>query len=244
MNIDEINTRGVDSCLTGKTPCAGLTPAASPEIKTPQRGADSQTGVSTENAPSQTIINPMTTEKRPDRHWYALRTTYGREKKAYDYIVNNNGIAFYPTIIVDKLVKGRIKSFEVSRIPNIFFAYGTEAEVGHFVFDNVNLPFLRFYYRHFSRDNEIAHEPLIIPDRQMESLRIVCAAESEDTIITTADIPKFRTGQRVRVLDGPFAGVEGRVGRYRGQQRVGVVIGDVATAVTAYIPKGMMQNIE
>lgn len=52
--------------------------------------------------------------------------------------------AFYPTTSVVKLIKGKRKVVTVSRLPNIFFAYGTEEEVKTFVYDNVNLPFLRF----------------------------------------------------------------------------------------------------
>lgn len=225
MGIDEIENKGVKICLEGKALSGGSTTSAIPSNVKLDTTDNSQMGVRTKNA-----------------HWYALRTAYGREKKAYEYIINNNGTAFYPTIIVDKLVKGRIKSIEVSRIPNIFFAFGTEEEIRHFVYDNVHLPFLRFYYRYYNKENGIANEPLIVPDRQIESLRIVCSAE-EDTIVTAGTISKFLMGQTVRVTSGPFAGVVGKVARFQGQQRVGVIVGDIVTAVTAYIPTGMMEFI-
>ena len=59
-------------------------------------------------------------------HWYALRTTYGREKKAYDYMTAKGITAFYPTTDTVKLIKGKRKVVTESRLPNIFFAYGTE----------------------------------------------------------------------------------------------------------------------
>lgn len=51
---------------------------------------------------------------------------------------------FLPTEMVVRLVKGKRRKLEVSLIPNMFFAYGTEEELKSFVFDNVNLPFSVF----------------------------------------------------------------------------------------------------
>lgn len=243
MKVDEINTKGA-ARQGGTAPSTGLTSDVLLEAQQPDLAQSSQTGVSTRNA--QSSAKSLATIKRPqsERHWYALRATYGKEKTAYEYIINNGGTAYYPTITVDKLIKGRICTVEVSRIPNIFFAYGTEREVSKFVYDNSHLPFLRFYYRHYLVGAEKFREPLIVPDRQMRSLRIVCEAEGEDTIVTSENVPKFRTGQCVRITAGTFTGMEGIVARYKGQQRVGVVIDNVVTAITAYIPSGMMEKVE
>lgn len=173
-----------------------------------------------------------------------MRTTYGREKKAYEYLVSKNITAFYPTLTVSKVINGKRKFIEVSRLPNIFFAYGTEDEIKTHVYDNINLPYLRFYYRKVLVDRKISNEPLIVPDHQMESFRTICAADAEDIIISTKEIPKFKTGQQVRVIDGNFKGVTGTVARYKGQQRVAVVIDGLLTVVTAYIPTAFIKNLE
>lgn len=238
MTIDDTKIRGAESCLKCNAPSIGLTADALPEVQSQVFAGNSQTGVSTNNGLPDSLRS-----SRNGQHWFVLRTTYGREKKAYEYILANNGTAYYPTIVVDKLVDGRRKSVEVSRIPNIFFAYGTEEEIKRFVYDNVHLPYLRFYYHYYNKDNHPAKEPIIVPDRQMRSLRIVCEAENQDTIVTSAQIAKFKKGQLVRINAGPFNGVVGRVARFKGQQRVGLVVDGVVTAVTAYIPKGMMENI-
>ena len=177
-------------------------------------------------------------------HWYALRTTYGREKKAYDYMTAKGITAFYPTTNVVKLIKGKRKVVTESRLPNIFFAYGTEEQLKEYVYDNVNLPFLRFYYRHIHEGNTIKKTPLIVPDNQMESLKIICAADADNTFVSLGEIPKFEKGQLVRVIDGAFKGVVGRVARWQGQQRVGVVVDDLVTVVTAYIPSAFIESIE
>ena len=176
-------------------------------------------------------------------HWYALRTTYGREKKAYDYLTAKGITAFYPTINSVKLINGKRRVVTESRLPNIFFAYGTEEQLKSFVYDNVNLPFLRFYYRHVHVGRRIEKIPMIVPDYQMDSLKIICAADADNTIVSLVEVPKFEKGQLVRVTDGAFKGVIGRVARWQGQQRVGVVVDELVTVVTAYVPSAFLEKL-
>ena len=180
-------------------PRTGLTPDALPEVQEPVLAENSQTGVSTRNALSGTDDKPSgetksaltiprceggrangstdgsaplkTIKRKPKEvpHWYALRVTYGREKKAYDYLVGKHVEAYYPTIKTVKEVDGKRKTVEESRLPNIFFARGTEEEIKSFVYDNVNLPHLRFYYRHTHEGARLIKEPLIVPRPMMSS---------------------------------------------------------------------------
>ena len=242
MKIDERTSQ--DVCTEGSgefPPCAGLTSNALPEAQSAFSAESSQTGVSTRNAP---IASKPKMQKEDDiPHWYALRTTYGREKKAYDYMTAKGITAFYPTTNTVKLIKGKRKVVTESRLPNIFFAYGTEEQLKSFVYDNVNLPFLRFYYRYIHVGRKIEKIPMVVPNYQMESLKIVCTAEVDDVIVSIREIPKFEKGQLVRITKGAFAGVIGTVARYKGQQRVAVIMNGLVTAVTAYIPTPYLDSI-
>ena len=84
---------------------------------------------------------------------------------------------------------------------------------------------------------------MIVPDYQMESLKIICAADADNTIVSLAEVPKFKQGQMVRVIDGAFKGVVGRVARWQGQQRVAVVLEELVTVVTAYVPSAFLEKI-
>ena len=240
MKVDECPSSDGHTLGGGELPpCAGLTSNALPEAQSVVSAESSQTGVSTKNALLAT--KPKAQREADIPHWYALRTTYGREKKAYDYLTAKGITAFYPTTNVVKLIKGKRKNVTESRLPNIFFAYGTEEQLQEYVYDNVNLPFLRFYYRHYHEGNTIKKTPLIVPDYQMDSLKIICAADADNTIVSLVEVPKFEKGQLVRVIDGVFKGVIGRVARWQGQQRVGVVVDDLVTVVTAYIPSAFLE---
>ncbi len=148
----------MSNVITKKEGCQALsvevTFDALPEVNLPIEAGNSQIGVSTRNAQCATSLPPQNSE---NRHWYALRTTYGREKKAFDFIIANNGVAFWPTITVAKRdVDGKKRFVLKSRIPNVLFAYGTEENITNFVNDNINLPFLRFYYRYYLLDMKFA----------------------------------------------------------------------------------------
>lgn len=244
MNVDECTSNGVHTPGGGETPPRiGFTSSVLPEAQSRMSAASSQTGVSTRNA---SVVNspPHTVKRKSKPHWYALRCTYGKEKSAYDFMTTQGVTAYYPTINTIKLVKGKRKVITESRLPNIFFAYGTEEQLKTFVYDNVNLPFLRFYYRHIHVGNRIEKTPLTVPDSQMESLQIVCSSEADDIIITSGEIPKFEKGQLVRVIKGKFEGFVGRVARHKGQQRVGIVVGEMFTVMTAYVPSAYCRGVE
>lgn len=209
-----------------------------PEAETPTIGKCSQTGVSTGNAPLRT------TKQEDLPHWFALRTTYGREKKAYEYIISHEGIAFYPTISKEKVVNGKKKLVVESRLPNIFFAYGTEEYIKSFVYDNVNLPYLRFYYKHTHLGVQIKKTPMIVPDSQIRSLQIICESDAiSDVVVLQEEVKKFKTGEKVKVIEGQFKGVEGVVARFAGQLRVGIVIDGLLTAATAYVPSAFLETL-
>jgi len=179
-----------------------------------------------------------------DKKWYAMRTTYGREQKAYEYVVNHGGTAFLPLRLIYNQKGSSLKSKKVSRFPNIFFIKGSEEEVKAFAYDNVHLPFLRFYYAHRHDGINIIKYPLVVPEKQIEQLRIICDSESNDTIIVPANVHNFSTGELVRVTDGSFKGIEGRVSRWHGQQRVGITIEGLCTIATAYIPTAFLELVE
>lgn len=243
-----------DVVISGKVssiPSTGLTSDALPKVhKAAQQPTDAQIGVSTKN----TLLSKTVNDKRlcavnvhhstfNEKKWYALRTTYGREQLAYDYISTHGGTAYWPTMEQVREIDGKRRKVRVSRISNILFAYGSLQEVQHFVYDNVNLPFLRFYYAKETIGREIIRRPLVVPESQMESLRIICAVDDGNISLVPQTDSRFTHGQQVRITQGRFAGVVGRVARYQGQQRVAVVVEGLFTIATAYVPSAFLEPV-
>lgn len=214
--------------------CAGLTSDVLPNAPCRVQVRSSPIGVSTQCV--------LLRRHSPPPQWFALRTTYGRELKAYQYLISQGLTAFCPTIKKVKLIGAKRYEIEESRIPNIFFVHGTFDEVKSFVYDNINLPYLRFYYSHSHNGHRLERTPVVVPDNQMQDLMRVCNVESPNTIVQSGNIEKFADGQMVRIIDGPFAGITGRVAKYKGQQRVAVIIDGLVTACTAYVPSAFLRK--
>lgn len=230
-----------------RPPCVRVKSGTFPEVLMSSSTVNSHTGVSTRNGQDRTVIPFLynignISNLYHMKHWYAMRTTYSRERKAYDYIISKGGTAFLPILTKEKVINGKKETVEVSRIPNIFFVYGTEDEVKEYAYDNIHLPFLRFYYDQHYEGVRIIKEPLIVPERQINSLKILCMAEAEDIRIVPDEIvSKFNEGDSVVVVDGEFKGIEGKVARWHGQQRVAIIIEGLCTIATAYIPHSYLK---
>lgn len=179
------------------------------------------------------LTNPIGTPYEPPtaasaRHTTILLTAQGLE-------------AYHPTHEVVKLIGGKRRCVIESLLPNLLFCYASERELRRYVFDNIRLPYLRFYYRHSHEGSVIKRTPLIIPPDQMHSLQQICQSGEDDIIISSRPIEKFAAGTLVRITQGKFAGIVGRVARYKGQQRVGIIIEGAFTIMTTYVPNGVLE---
>ena len=74
-----------------------------------------------------------------------------------------------------------------------------------------------------------------ISEREMAELRAVSDPRYEDTLFVDAGTAEARRGSRVRVVRGPFAGLEGRLVRYR--NRSYVVLTVTSLGVLVHVPK-------
>ena len=54
---------------------------------------------------------------------------------------------------------------------------------------------------------------------------------------------RYKGGDIVKIVDGDFCGVIGRVVRVAGQQRVAVTVNGLCTVVTAYIPTAFIRKV-
>lgn len=228
---DEFDRRG-----GGSPPRADHTPSALPAVQSSIE-KDLQTGVSTNSGLNRAA------KKNTDSQWYVIRCTYGREKNAYELFLKHGIEAFYPTITIHKTSEGNTTTLEESRIPNILFAFATFEQLKEYVYDNYHddTRYLRFYY---NKHHDGTKEPMVVPPKQMQSLIRICEAEADDKHLEPYVVDKFRTGQMVRITDGPFKGVEGIVDRYKGQLRIGIVVESLFTVTTAYVSKDKLEPID
>lgn len=179
----------------------------------------------------------------PRKEWFVLRATYNRQKLAYDYIVSLGEVAYMPMHYVMKFIDGKKKRILEPYLPQLLFVYASAEKVGEFVDRTPTLSFLSYYYNHFKKDANGKNPPLVIPFRSMMSFIRVTSLDNEHVKVVSPGQCHYKSGDMVKVVEGDFAGVEGRVARVSGQQRVVVEIEGLCLVTTAYIPNAFIKKM-
>ena len=183
----------------------------------------------------------------PSKQWFVLRATYNRQQKAYDYIVNSSSHAdaevYLPLHHVLKCINGRRKRVLEPYLPQLLFVYATAESVKQLVENTPDLSFLTYYYNHFRKDEHGKNPPLTVPYCEMMNFIRLTSIDNEHIRLVNPEQCHYKSGDLVKVIEGEFTGIEGRVARVAGQQRVVVELSGICLITTAYIPSAFIQRI-
>ena len=179
-----------------------------------------------------------------DKHWYVFRASYGREEKAFNFIIEDGTFAYIPKQYVEKTVNSRRKRYLKAIIPNLIFVYTTKQDADRYVKHTPELSFLSYYYNHFAQHEDGKNPPLIIPDGEMENFMLATSNRNKHLLFVQPSQCHFKSGDRVKVTEGDFKGVTGKVARVAGQQRVVITLSGIGLISTAYIPSAFIQPME
>lgn len=102
-----------------------------------------------------------------------------------------------------------------------------------------------YYYNHFLTDENGYNPPLVVSSMDMEPFIKATSLLDEHVMEVDLKTCHFLSDDLVRVTDGPFEGITGRVARIARQKRVVVHIkGLQAGLTTAYIPSHFLEKVE
>ena len=95
---------------------------------------------------------------------------------------------------------------------------------------------------YYTRNSDEQKVPAIIPDDQMQAFIWLT---SEDYDVTYLGEPKdIKLGDRVKVIDGQFKGLEGHVKRIKKDRKFVITIGSIAAFTIGGITYKMLRRIE
>ena len=225
-HLSIMNTQSdVDIRRGNKPQCFGLTATAIPEANS------SQTGVSVRNAQTEA------------EQWYVLRVSYGRAEKANE-ILKAKGIETHlPLHTVYKEVDGKRKKQRVPMLPNFLFVRTTLSILESLIKLSPDFRFISFYYDHFNTKSNGKNPPLVVPANSMENFIKLTSIDDEHILLIDEINGTYKQGDYVRIIDGSFKGIEGRVTKITGQKRVIVELPGLCSVATAYIPKGFIISL-
>ena len=209
-----------------RSPHVGLTSNVLPEAQS------LQTGVSSDYI------------QKANHEWFVLRVTYNRTQKACDIISTANVQSYMPMHYVVKKEIGKKKRILQPLLPNLLFVYTTREQANELVKKKTDEPSFIKYYLDKTKPLESngKHPPLKISFNSMINFIKVTSTDSEHVRIVTKHQCNYKCGDIVRIIEGEFKGVEGKIARIAGQQRVVVEIAGLCLVATAYIPKAFLEK--
>ena len=208
-----------------KPPSVRFVPETFPEAK------NSKSGVSVRYVPDE------------NKRWFVFRASYGREDKASDFLVEDGTFVYIAKRYVCKTVQGKDKRVLETLIPNLLFAYTTEEKAEEYVNATPALSYLTYYYNHLELDDDRKNPPLTISSDEMENFILATSNNNEHLMFVEERQCHFKGGEKVRIIDGQFRGVEGKVARVSGQQRVILTLSNVGLVSTAYVPTAFIRSL-
>lgn len=186
--------------------------------------------------------------KDPDKHWFVLRITYGRVLKAHNVLSTQESIEVYmPVRYTIRNINGRNRRVTTPMLHSLLFVYSKLETIDHIV--NVYQrqdqykKLISFYFDHFRTKNDGKNIPLIIPYNAMMNFIRITSIDNEHIRLIHPDQCHYRNGDLVRIIEGDFKGIVGRVARVAGQQRVVVELDGICMVTTAYIPSAFIKKI-
>ena len=194
------------------------------------------------DAPNMDIGCPERSSEGVPSSWYALRVSYSRELKVRDRL-NESGIrTFVPMMwrrcpVKPGMTTGNPSRRLVPAVGNLCFAYSTKAELEDFIRGYGETSPVHFYW------DRTANKPLTVPEKAMNDFIAVSSTLDEDLIYITEITSKLREGQTVKVKEGPFKGIEGKVVRIRKSRRILVELPGMLAVATTYIQPEYLEII-
>lgn len=180
-------------------------------------------------------------EKSPAEHlhWYALKVFYN---KVFDVeqLLKSDGIESYiPCKIVTLEVKGVPRRVRKTLIPSLMFFRSTEKYAVELQTKLINRVIL--YTR---RIDVYKKRPAPIPDSEMEMFIFVTSVDDQGLECFPDNYMKYKEGQRVRVIGGPFKGAVGTVKRIKHNRRLTVTIEGVCMVATSFIEPYNLEKLD
>ena len=117
----------------------------------------------------------------------------------------------------------------VPAINNLVFVYWTREKIDSYIRSFADARPVNYYW------DRTTNAPLTIPDKDMENFIAVASTLDEDLVFLTEVSDKLREGQNVKVKEGPFKGVEGKIVRIRKSRRILVELPGMLAVASTYV---------
>lgn len=176
--------------------------------------------------------------KRDEKLWYPIRVTYSQELKIKEQLDTQEIENFIPMQYEEKERNGRKTRLLVPVIHNLVFVHTSKDQLDELKSENTFSYCIRYMMDNFS------HTPIVVPEKQMNDFIAVAGSPDEQIMYLDPSEPKFKKGDRVRIVGGIWEGVEGTFLRIKRGLRVVIAIEGIMAVATASLHPSLVEVIK
>ena len=193
--------------------------------------------------PLQDAVNQSNSESALMR-WFPMRVTYHRELKIKALLDSMGVENFLPMHyeLVETKKEGK-KRMLLPAIHNLIFVRSTQEFLTDLKMTREEFAPMRYMMKRPLPNGEGKSEIMHIPDSQMDNFMRVASVQDDRVMFLDSTDYINRVGQRVKVTDGYFVGVEGVVKRINKNKRVVVQLDGLAAVAIAFVPASQLSLI-
>jgi len=169
----------------------------------------------------------------PNKQWFVAKTRANQERAIRERINAMNIETYLPTRVEVRQRRDRRKKVEVVLIPNTLFIY-TDKNTA------LSLPNHHNFLIKYMIDC-MTRTLLVVPEKQMKNFMFLMDLSDESVQVDNNLL--FAKGDKVRVIKGPFAGIEGELVRTGGKKKVVVRLENVIAYSIMEMPGSYLEKI-
>lgn len=175
--------------------------------------------------------------------WFVVRALFSQGAKLAQRLRDDGYTVYMPTILKLERSAANMRPVpkEVPMLPSIVFLRTDDQKYTELCHSFIQ--FFSPYYNHFDREAFGRDTYLVVPDAQMDNFMLLTNTKNQHLMAVRREQCHFRGGDLVRVTEGEFKGLVGRVARIKGQTRVVVELEGVCMVASAYIPGSFLEKI-
>lgn len=169
--------------------------------------------------------------------WYALQVFHQREERVEHHLQSAGWECFLPRRHAERPAPGGVRRVLVPAVHGLLFVRCPEGAEGGLSCALSSCPYpARVYASPGSR------RWCGIPPQEMAELRAVSDPGYEGTVYLPGGLPSASRGSRVRVVRGPFKGLEGQFLRYKNRYYVALSVPSLGVLV--HIPRWYCRTVD
>lgn len=186
------------------------------------------------------ILAAYDTTSSSPMQWFAMSATFRRETKARAILETAGIECFIPMRYMPVTKRNGHKTKElIPAVHNLIFVHARQEEIQSV---KNNIPYLQW----LTMPCEGRNVPIIVPDKDMEQFIRVTQDSNEKLVYLRPDEIDLRKGTQVRILGGPFNGVEGTFIKIHGHRnrRIIVMLKGIVGVAMAEITPDLIEVLE